>query len=133
MPGADARGDRPPICHATEQFQIACGAPRFLPDVGYSSSFDLRYRKDHFELRAHVPDAQASNVNVRLDDGQTLRVSVSQHKQELRKDGGSEALVTELRQYEQVITLPGPVKGSDMKVQSNGHEVIIIIPTVKST
>jgi HSP20 family molecular chaperone IbpA len=121
------------IRHATEQFQIGSGAPGFLPDAGYSSSFHLRDQKDHFELRAYLPDAQASDVKVRLDDRQTLRVSVSQHKQEVRKDGGSEARVTELGQYEQVVTLPGPVKGSDMKVKRNGHEVIIRIPKVKST
>jgi HSP20 family molecular chaperone IbpA len=119
------------IRHASQQ--IGSGAPGFLPDAGYSSSFNLRLRKDHFELRAYLPDAQASDVNVRLDDRQTLRVSVSQHKQEVRKDGGSEARVTELGQYEQVVTLPEPVQGTDMKVQRNGHEVIITIPKVKST
>jgi hypothetical protein len=41
--------------------------------------------------------------------------------------------ITELGQYEQVVTLPEPVQGNDMKVQRNGHEVIITIPKVKST
>ncbi len=64
------------IRNATEQFQIGPSASVFRPDAGHSSSFDLRDRKDHFELRAYLPDAEASDVNVKIDNDKTLHVSV---------------------------------------------------------
>src|SRR5205085_1975756 len=70
------------IRKATEQFQLGAGATLTQPDTGYSSTFDLRDRNDHFELRAYLPDAEASDVNVKVDNDNTLRVSVTHKKQE---------------------------------------------------
>jgi|tagenome__1003787_1003787.scaffolds.fasta_scaffold20981431_4 HSP20 family molecular chaperone IbpA len=116
------------IRKATEQFELGKSATVFRPDAGYSSSFDLHDRKDHFELRAYLPDAEASDVNVKMDDDKTLHVTVNHKKQEMKKDSAHEASVTELGEYEQIITLPEPVRSADMKIQRNGHEVIITIP-----
>ena len=120
------------IRRATERFQLGPGASLFRPDAGYSSSFDLRDRKDHFELRAYLPDAEASDVSVRIDDDRVLHVTVGHKKEQLKKENESEAKVTQLGRYEQVITLPEPVKGSDMKVDRNGHEVVITVPKAKN-
>ena len=120
------------IRRATERFQLGPGTSLFRPDAGYSSSFDLRDRKDHFELRAYMPDAEASDVSVKIDDDRVLHVTVGHQKEQLKKENQSEAKVTELGRYEQVITLPEPVKGSDMKVDRNGHEVVITIPKAKN-
>jgi HSP20 family molecular chaperone IbpA len=120
------------IRRATEHFQVGPNASLFRPDAGYSSSFDLRDKKDHFELRAYLPDVEASDVSVKIDDDQVLHVSVAQKKQETKKENGTEAQVTQLGHYEQVVTLPEPVKGSDMKIDRNGHEIIITIPKAKS-
>lgn len=120
------------IRRATERFQLGPSASLFRPDAGYSSSFDLRDKNDHFELRAYLPDVEASDVSVKIDDDRVLHVSVAQKKQETQKENGSDSSVTALGHYEQVVTLPEPVKGSDMKIDRNGHEVIITIPKAKS-
>jgi HSP20 family molecular chaperone IbpA len=120
------------IRRATERFQFGPSASLFRPDAGYSSSFDLRDKNDHFELRAYLPDVEASDVSVKIDDDRVLHVSVAQKKQETKKANGSESQVTQLGHYEQVVTLPEPVKGSDMKIDRNGHEMIITIPKAKS-
>ncbi len=119
--------------NATEQFQLGPGATAFRPDAGYSSSFDLRDRKDHFELRAYLPDTKASDANVKVDNDRTLHVSVSQRKQETKNTSGGSMSFTELGQYEQVVTLPEPVKSSDMKMDRHGHEVVITIPKAKTS
>lgn len=116
------------IRNATEQFSLGPGATAFRPDAGYSSSFDLRDRKDHFELRAYLPDVDASDVNVKIDNGRTLHVSANHKKQESKRNGAGEESVTELGEYEQMVTLPESVRANDMRVQRNGHEVIITIP-----
>jgi HSP20 family molecular chaperone IbpA len=120
------------IRRATEHFQLGPNASLFRPDAGYSSSFDLRDKNDHFELRAYLPDVEASDVSVKIDDDRVLHVSVAQKKQETKKENGTESSVTALGHYEQVITLPEPVKGSDMKIDRHGHEVVITIPKAKS-
>jgi HSP20 family molecular chaperone IbpA len=121
------------IRRATERFQLGPRASLFRPDTGYSSSFDLRDKKDHFELRAYLPEVEASDVSVKIDDDRVLHVSVAQKKQETKKENGTQAQVTQLGHYEQVVTLPEPVKGSDMKIDRNGHEIIITIPKAKSS
>jgi HSP20 family molecular chaperone IbpA len=120
------------IRNATKQFELNPGARMFRPDAGYSSSFDLRDRKDHFELRAYLPDAKASDVNVRIDNDQTLHVGVTQRKQETKSMSGGSATFTELGQYEQVVTLPEPVKSSEMKIDRHDHEIVIAIPKAKT-
>jgi HSP20 family protein len=120
------------IRRVTERFQLGPNASFFRPDAGYSSSFDLRDKKDHFELRAYLPDVEASDVSVKIDDDRVLHVSVAQKKQETKKENGSESTMTALGHYEQVVTLPEPVKGSDMKIDRNGHELVITIPKAKS-
>ena len=120
------------IRRATERFQLGPSASLFRPEAGYSSSFDLRDKQDRFELRAYLPDVEASDVSVKIDDDRVLHVSVAQKKQETKKANGSESYVTALGHYEQVVTLPEPVKGSDMKIDRNGHEMVITIPKAKS-
>ena len=121
------------IRDATEKFSLAPGAPVFRPDAGYSSSFDLRDRKDHYELRAYLPDVNASDVTVKIDNDQTLHVSVKQQKQQTKNTQNGSASISELGQYEQVVTLPEPVKSDQMKIARHGHEIVITIPKAKST
>jgi HSP20 family molecular chaperone IbpA len=121
------------IHDATEKFSLGPGATVFRPDAGYSSSFDLRDRKDHYEVRAYLPDVNASDVNVKVRNDRTLDVSVKQHKQETGNTSGGTATYTELGEYEQVITLPEAVKADQVKVNRNGHEIVITIPKLNPT
>jgi HSP20 family molecular chaperone IbpA len=114
--------------NSTDQFEFGSGATIFRPDAGYSSSFDLRDRKDHYELRAYLLDVKASDVNVRIDNDRTLHVSVKQRKHEKSDTTNGSASFSELGEYEQVVTLPEPVKSSEMKIDRRGHEMVITIP-----
>lgn len=120
------------IRNATELFRLAPNTNVFSPQLGYSSSFDLRDRKDHFELRAYLPDIKASDVNVKIDNGRVLHVSVTQRKQETKNSTGN-ASFNELSSYEQVVTLPEPVKSNEMKIDRHGHELMITIPKANAT
>ena len=116
------------IRDATQRFSFGPSASVFRPYAGYSSSFDLHDRKDHYELRAYLPDVNASDVNVKIDTDQTLRVSVKQHEEETKNTKNGSASMTQLGEYEQVVTLPEPVRSQDMKVDRHGHEIVITIP-----
>jgi HSP20 family molecular chaperone IbpA len=116
------------IRDATEKFSFAPGTTAFRPDAGYSSSFDLRDRKDHYELHAYLPDVNPSDVKVKIDNDQTLHVTVKQQKQETKNTKNGSASVTQLGEYEQVVTLPEPVRSQDMKIDRHGHEIVVTIP-----
>ncbi|HTS20115.1 MAG TPA: Hsp20/alpha crystallin family protein [Verrucomicrobiae bacterium] len=95
---------------------------------GYSLSLHVQDLKDHYEVRAFLPDAKTSDVHVNLENGQTLKVQVNnkQGKSPAQNNGTSQ--VEEWGQYEQVVQLPTPVKADQMNVKNQGHELIITIP-----
>jgi HSP20 family molecular chaperone IbpA len=121
------------IRRATEQFRLDSGAAPFSRDLGYSSSLDVRDRGDHFEVRAYLPDAETKDVKVTTEGDQTLRVSVSHRKEQKTEKNGGQAMFSELGQYEQLVTLPGPANTNDMKVDTRGNEVVITIPKSKTS
>jgi HSP20 family molecular chaperone IbpA len=121
------------IHNATEEFKMEPSMAMFQPGVGYSSSFSLSDHKDHFELRAYLPDVEASDVRVKIDNDRALDISVTQRKQEAKNNNGANASFTELGQYEQVIALPEPVKSNDMKIDRQGHEIVVTIPKAQPT
>ena len=104
------------IRNATEEFELDGARPFLRSHGGYSSSVDLRDRGDHFQIRAYLPDVDASDVKVELDDRNVLHVNASQHREELKKDAESEEKVTKMGRYEQVISLPEPVRRDAMKI-----------------
>lgn len=116
------------IRRATEQFRFGSNAAWLSTDAGYSSSFDLRDRNDHFELRAYLPDAQAADVKVTTEGDRTVRVRVSHRAQQKNEQNGSDVTWSELGQSEQVVTLPEPVRVNEMKMDRKDHEVVITIP-----
>ena len=118
---------------ATEQFRRNAGATPFTRDFGYSSSLDVRDRKDHFEVRAYMPDAETKDVKVKTEGEQALRVTVSHRKQQKKEENGEQAMFSELGTYEQLVTLPEPVKVEDMKVDTKGNEIVITVPKAKAS
>ena len=118
---------------ATEQFRMNAGATPFTRDFGYSSSLDVRDRDDHFEVRAYMPDAETKDVKVKTEGDRALRVSVSHRKQQKKEENGGQAMFSELGTYEQLVTLPEPVKIDDMKVDTRNNEIVITVPKAKAS
>jgi len=111
-----------------QQFRTKPELSGFQDYPGYSLSLDVRDLKDHYEVQADLPDAQASDVHVNLKNGQTLNVDVSRKETETSKQKNAATSLVELGQYDQTIQLPTPVKADQMKIQREGHELIITIP-----
>lgn len=95
---------------------------------GYSLSLDVRDLKDRYEIQADLPDAKAADVNVSLKNGQTLNVNVSRKNIAASDQKNAATSMIELGQYDQTVQLPTPVKADQMKIQREGHELIITIP-----
>jgi HSP20 family molecular chaperone IbpA len=121
------------IRSAIEQFEPERYATVFRREAGFSPSFELRDRKDHYELRAYLPDAKAWDANVRTDNNQTLHVSVTPRKQKTNRENGSTARFVELGHYEQLLTTPEPVKATEAKIDRQDKEIVITIPKTKTS
>jgi HSP20 family molecular chaperone IbpA len=100
----------------------------FVDPPGYSLSLDLREFKDRFEVHATLPDARASDINVKLEDDHTLSVEVGNQAAANRQQGSASATIQEWGQYKQTIQLPSAVQASKMKVDHKDHELVIILP-----
>jgi HSP20 family molecular chaperone IbpA len=112
----------------TTNFHLAPGMGAFSDSPGYSLSLNLRDLKDHYEVRAYLPDAKASDVKVSLLDKQTLKVEVSNTSKPSVAQGGHGSTVTEWGQYAQIIRLPAPVRSEQMAVDQPHHELIVTLP-----
>ena len=99
----------------------------FGDDAGYSLSLDVRELKDRYEVKAFLPDAKASEANVKLE-GNRLEVTVT-HRQP-GDPGGTNApsVGTEWGRYTQVVELAGNLRNEKMKVEQKDHELVITIP-----
>lgn len=107
------------------------GEPRFSlfqDSPGYSLSLHVQDLKDHFEVRAFLPNAKASDVNVNLVGKQTLKVEVSNKTTEAPAQKSGNGTITEWGQYSQTIQLPSPVKSEQMKIDNQNHELLITLP-----
>ena len=102
----------------------------FKNDTGYSQSLDVRELKDRFEVRAYLPDAKATDTNVKLD-GNRLQVEVTHRQADSLQDTNAVVSESALEHYTQVAELPGKLNGSQMKVEQKDHELLITIPKVK--
>lgn len=100
----------------------------FRENPGYSLSLDVRDLSDHYEIRAYLPDAKASDVHVNLANGRTLTVQVNHQQTQTTGKENLAASTAEWGQYQQEVQLPGPVKGDQMKVKREGHELVITLP-----
>lgn len=113
-----------------QQFRIQPQFNAFQGNPNCSLSLNMQDLKDRYEVRAYLPDAKASDVHVTVDNGQTLKVEVKSQQSNSSNQTNQTSQVAEWGQYQQVIQLPTPVKGEQMKVKHEGHELIITIPKV---
>jgi HSP20 family molecular chaperone IbpA len=110
----------------TTEFRAEPRLSLFSDTPGYSLSLRVQDMKDHYQVRAYLPDAKASDVKVSLLDKRTLKVEVSNHATETAAQKNEH--ISEWGQYAQIITLPGPVKNEQMKIDQSNHQLLITLP-----
>ena len=110
-----------------ERFHASPLMEPFKDDAEYSLSLDVRELKDRYEVKAFLPDAKASEANVKLK-GNRLEVTVT-HRQPGGPQGtNAPSLGTEWGRSTQVVELAGNLKSEKMKVEQKDHELVITIP-----
>jgi len=91
----------------------------------FSSSVDVREQKDKYVVRFYVPDADNANINAKLE-GNTLHFTAQTTKQD-------QSTASSSQQYEQIITLPGPVQADKMIVDHKQGLVVVTLPKAEQT
>ncbi len=106
----------------------------WVGETGFSSSVKLTEDHGNYIVRLALPDRDLSNVAAKVDNGKTLTVTAKEEKKEIPKpaskggDKNAAATTYELGRYEQILTLPGSVDASKMKIERSGSTVTITLP-----
>lgn len=91
--------------------------------VNVGSAVNVDDQKDKYVVRFYLPDRNLENVNVKLDKDQ-LRLSAKEQNEKKSANAMSQSYA----QYQQTITLPGPVKDQGMKVDRKGATIVVTVP-----
>ncbi len=87
------------------------------------SAVNLDDQQNKYIVHFYLPDRNLSDVNVSLKNSQ---LDLKAKAQEKNKTAGINA--QSYAQYEQMITMPGPVKEKGMKVERKGETVTVTVP-----
>jgi HSP20 family molecular chaperone IbpA len=112
---------------SVSRFQASPLMDPFKNDTGYSLSLDVRELKDRYEVRAYLPDVQATDANVKLN-GNQLEVAVTNRPVASQQNTNSMVHTEEWGHYTQVVELAGKLDSGRMKVEHKNHELLITIP-----
>jgi len=92
----------------------------------FGSSVDLREEDGNYIVHAYLPDRDAENIKVTVDDGRILKIEA---EAEERREGEEGAVMMERRShYSQHLTLPGPVNADQLKVDRKDGLLVITVP-----
>lgn len=97
----------------------------------FDASATVQDRGDNYVATFNLPKRDLSNVKIKVKDD-VLSVSASAEqttKSDATAKNGQPAGETEmLNEYEQLVTLPGPVDAAKMKIDKTGDSVTVTIP-----
>jgi len=91
------------------------------------SAVNVDDQKDKYVVHFYLPDHDLSNVNVDFKNGQ-LDLTAKEQENAVDKSTNGTQESTTTGQYEEMVTLAGPVKDKDMKVERKADSVIVTLP-----
>jgi HSP20 family molecular chaperone IbpA len=91
------------------------------------STVNVEDQKDKYVVHFTLPDRDISNVKVDFKNNE-LHLTAQEKEQASNTAPSNTAETIERGRYEEMITLPGPVKQSEMKVDRQANAVIVTLP-----
>jgi HSP20 family molecular chaperone IbpA len=91
------------------------------------SSVNIEDQKDKYVVHFALPQQDISNVNVNLENGE-LHLSAREQKNTSSNGASGTAQSVERGRFEEMITLPGPVKEDQMKINRQANAVVVTLP-----
>jgi len=96
----------------------------------FDASATVQDRGDNYVATFYLPKRDLSNVKVTVT-GDTLTVNATAEENTRSNPADKDTPATEtemLNQYEQLVTLPGPVDSGKMKVDKIGDSIVVTLP-----
>lgn len=93
----------------------------------FDASATVEDRGNDYVASFYLPKRDLSNVKVNIKDDALSVNAAAQQTTKSDKNGQAES-ETMLNQYEQIVTLPGPVDAGKMKIEKQGDELVVTIP-----
>jgi HSP20 family molecular chaperone IbpA len=112
---------------AFENFRLTPPTRGFFDQATFGSALDLQEEKDAYIVRAYLPEREISDVRVSVE-GNVLKIEA---REERKKQTQSKTGLLEnytMSGYSQALTLPGPVKSNDVKVERKEEMIVITLP-----
>jgi HSP20 family molecular chaperone IbpA len=87
------------------------------------SAMNLDDQKDKYVVHFYLPDRNLSDVNVKFENGQ-LQLTAKEQKNSQATNSNASSMAM----YEEMLTLPGPVKQDQMKVDRKNGSIVVTVP-----
>ena len=91
------------------------------------STVNVEDQKDKYVVHFTLPNRDLANLDVKFENGR-LHVTAQEQRTTASNTSPGKMEAVERGRYEEMITLPGPVKDSDMKVDRKGASVDVTLP-----
>ncbi len=101
----------------------------FSQGLSFNPTMDIEEHDNEYVVRMDIPGADSSKINVTIED-RVLTISGTREEEIAQQSPTSKQLRSERRlgQFERVMTLPGPVKQSEMKANYENGVLTVTIP-----
>jgi HSP20 family molecular chaperone IbpA len=98
-----------------------------LNDSWLGSAVNVDDQQNKYIVHFYLPDRDLSNVNVKLDNGR-LDLTAKEEKNTDNRTAGTNVHDFESGMFEEMITLPGPVKQNGMTVDRRDGTIVVTVP-----
>jgi HSP20 family molecular chaperone IbpA len=95
--------------------------------VRLGSTVNVDDQGDKYVVHFTLPRSDMSNVYVKFENGR-LSLTAKEEKSTTSSPSPGTMSTVESGSYEQMITLPGPVKDADMKVEHKNGTIVVTLP-----
>jgi len=101
----------------------------FSQGLSFNPTMDIEEHDNQYIVRMDIPGADSSKINVSIED-RILTISGTREEEINQQGANAKQLRSERRlgQFERVMTLPGPVKQSEMKANYENGVLTVTIP-----
>ncbi len=115
---------------AFHDFRNAPEHKGFFDEPRFGSTFDLKEEGDNYVVRVYLPDRDMQNLNVTVED-RTLKIEAKEEEMTKNESNAGALHSSRKAAYSQLLTLPGPVQGENMKVEKKEGMLVVTLPKTK--
>jgi HSP20 family protein len=93
----------------------------------FAQSMNVQDKGNYYEVVYNTPDRDSSNVDVKVE-GQMLNISSKQDQKQQKQNGQYRSAQHMVSNFSEALSLPGPVKANEMKIERQKGRLVITIP-----